>query len=394
MKIAIFTDNDFDKVNGVTTTLNAVLQHSPADLQPRIYTASDLPIDCPHYLAVPSWGTDIPFYRGMKMYWPRFGRFVRHARADGIGLVHYTTPGPVGLAALHTAWRLDLPMVGSFHTDLAAYTGLLSGSPQLGRLMGEYMRWPYGRCLRVLVPSEATRALLAQSRTAPGKLVVWPRGVDTILFDPARRRRALRDRWHASDRRPVVLYVGRLSREKGLAALPGVQAELHRHHVEHRLVIVGEGPMLDELKEACPDAVFTGTLSRESVADVFASADVFLFPSRTDTAGNVVLEAQASGLPVVVADAGGPREQIQAGETGLVTDGTVTGLATALAQILSDSARRARMGTAARTLASTRRWQQALAPLYQAWRDAEVQWAARPAATGRRPAVATAGSPR
>lgn len=392
MKVAIFTDNDFDKVNGVTTTLTAVLDNAPEDLQPRIYTASDLPTESPHYLAVPSLGADIPFYKGMKMYWPRFGQFVRHARADAIDMVHYTTPGPVGLAALNTAWRLDLPMVGSFHTDLAAYTRLLSGSPRLGRLMSEYMRWPYGRCQRVLVPSEATRQLLTDARTAPGKLVVWPRGVDTTLFDPARRQAAIRDRWRVSDRRPAVLYVGRLSREKGLGVLAEVQAALHRRHVEHRLVVVGDGPMLDELKRMCPDAIFTGPLSREGVADVFASADTFVFPSRTDTAGNVVLEAQACGVPVVVADTGGPREQMRPGETGLVTDGTANGLAVALAEILLDPTRRARMACAARAFATTRRWQHALAPLYQAWRDARRQWASRPAATGRPPTIAAARS--
>lgn len=369
MKVAVFTDNDFDKTNGVTTTLNAVLRWAPADLEPRIYTSSALPVDVPDYLALRSFGVDIPFYRGMKMYWPRLGAFLAHARADGIGVVHYTTPGPVGLAALHTAWRLQLPMVGSFHTDLAAYTRLLSGSDWLGRLMGQYMRWPYGRCQRVLVPSEATRDLLVRTQTAADRVVVWPRGVDTTLFDPARRRRDLRDRWRARDR-PVVLYVGRVSREKGLAMLPDLQAVIYARGIAHRLVIVGDGPMRTELSRRCPDAVFTGTLGREDVADAFASSDIFLFPSATDTAGNVVLEAQASGLPVVVTSAGGPREQMIHDETGLATDGSLERLAEAVVRLARDVATRNAMGKAARRFACTRRWSMALAPLYDAWRDA------------------------
>lgn len=368
MRVAIFTDNDFDKVNGVTTTLEAVLRHAPPDLQPRVYTMSGLPVDSPDYLALPSFGMDIPFYRGMKMYWPRFRSFVRHATTENVVLIHYTTPGPMGLAGQYTAWKLRLPMVGSFHTDLAAYTALLSGSARLGQLMAAYMRWPYGRCRRVLVPSEATRALLMGSGTAPERLVVWRRGVDTALFDPGRRRRDLRDQWRARDR-PVLLYVGRVSREKGLALLPELQASIYGRGISHRLVIVGDGPYRRELGRLCPDAVFTGTLGRQDVADAYASADLFVFPSTTDTAGNVVLEAQASGLPAVVADAGGPREQMVPGVTGLVTDGSVRQLGEAVAVLARDTTVRRQMSAAARAFACTRRWSDALAPLYETWRE-------------------------
>ena len=119
-----------------------------------------------------------------------------------------------------------------------------------------------------------------------------------------------------SDRRPALLYVGRVSKEKQLLTLPAVQDRLHAIGVEHRFVIVGGGPLLSELQARMPDAVFTGPLSRDAVAEAFASSDLFVFPSRTDTAGNVVLEAQASGLPVVISGTGGPRENMIAGQTG------------------------------------------------------------------------------
>jgi len=125
------------------------------------------------------------------------------------------------------------------------------------------------------------------------------------LFSPARRSPPLREKWHVSDRRPALLYVGRVSREKGLLLLPAISDRLYKPGIKHRCIVVGDGPLLPTLRDALPEAVFTGALSRQAVAEAFASADCFVFPSTTDTAGNVVLEAQASGLPVIVSGSGG-----------------------------------------------------------------------------------------
>ena len=132
MNVAIFTDNDFGKVNGVTTTLTAALDCAPAGMQLRVYTAAALPVETADYLALKSVAVPIPFYSEMNMFVPRFKAYLDRAREDRIDLVHLTTPGPIGLAAMHTAWRLQLPMVGSFHTDLAACAAVLSGSRRLG----------------------------------------------------------------------------------------------------------------------------------------------------------------------------------------------------------------------------------------------------------------------
>ena len=370
MNVAIFTDNDFGKVNGVTTTLTAALDCVPAGMQLRVYTAAALPVETTDYLAVKSMAVPIPFYGEMDMFVPHFGVYLERAREDRIDVVHLTTPGPIGLAAIHTAWRLQLPMVGSFHTDLAAYTSVLSGSRHLGALMREYMRWVYGKCGRVLVPSEATRRLLTEARTRPDRIHIWSRGVDVSLFSPELRSRELRSHWHVSDNRPALLFVGRLSREKGLDLLPLLDRRLHECHLEHRFVIVGHGPMLGELQRQMPDAVFIGPLSRHAVAEVFASADAFVFPSRTDTAGNVVLEAQASGLPVVVSDAGGPRENMVDGSTGVVcSEKTPDAWAEAISRVINPASHEA-YAKAARAYALGREWPHALEPLYRAYRDA------------------------
>jgi glycosyltransferase involved in cell wall biosynthesis len=387
IRVAIFTDNDFEKVNGVTTTLRAVLRYAPAGIEPRVYTAARMATNTPDYFALPSLGVPIPFYAEMKVYLPRVGAYLRQARADRIDVIHLTTPGPVGLAGMRVARLLRLPMVGSFHTDLAAYARILSGSRGLERLMRDFMRWPYGRCSRVLVPSDATRELLSRveddAHRAKERLALWNRGVDCELFSRERRSMALRRSWGVSRGQPAILYVGRVSKEKGLDALPDIHARLRLSGTRHRFVIVGSGPMLPELKARMPEAVFTGPLDREAVATAFASADVFVFPSRTDTAGNVVLEAQASGLPVFVSNAGGPRENMIDGETGCVIDSQDPRVwADTIGRLLSDDGRLGAMAAAACAYGRSRSWETALAPLYRTYR--ELAAVARPSYAPRR----------
>jgi len=369
MNVAIFTDNDFEKINGVTTTFAAALRHVPAGMRLRIYTSATLAVDDHDYLAVRSVGVPIPFYGQMRMYLPRLRAFLKRARADRIDLIHLTTPGPIGLAALFVAWRLQLPLVGSFHTDLAAYAATLSGSPRLGALMREYMRWPYGKCSRILVPSEHTKQLLIEAKANPEKIDLWPRGVDTTLFSPVKRSALRREAWHVSDRRAALLYVGRVSREKGLDILPALAERLHALGLEHRFIIVGEGPLLSTLRSRMSDAVFTGPLGRDAVADAYAASDLFVFPSPTDTAGNVVLEAQASGVPVIISRSGGPRENMRAGRTGRVCHTLDPDeWARAIVAQLRDPAFAATR-VAAREYALTRTWPLALEPLFRAYRE-------------------------
>ena len=374
MRVAVFTDNDFDKVNGVTTTLRAMLRHAPFGIQPRIYTASDLPVATPDYLALKSVGVGIPYSREMRIYAPRLRAFARTAEADGISVVHVTTPGPIGLAARFVASRLRLPLVGSFHTQLAAYATMFSRSETAVRIMRSYMNWLYRPSRRLLVPSESTRSLLADGGLDRSRIVLWTRGVDTQIFAPARRSEALRERWGVSDRRPALIYVGRLSREKGLALFDDLQTLLIQHHVSHRFIFVGDGPMREELKRLCPDAVFTGTLPHSKVAEAMASADVFVFPSTTDSAGNAVLEAQACGLPVIVSDEGGPSENMRDSETGFVCEaGSATSFCRPIAELLKSKEAKSLMGRAAREYALLRRWPAALAPLYHAWVEAAIE---------------------
>lgn len=366
MNVAIFTDNDFGKVNGVTTTLGAALEYVPDDLNLRVYTCDGRGAETGDYLSLAAFGVGIPFYREMKMYLPPYREFLRHAVADGIEVIHLTTPGPVGLVAAWVASRLGIPMLGSFHTDLAEYTRILSGSRGLSRFMERYMRWLYGRCERILAPSDSTRDMLVRAGLQRSRIDIWRRGVSTIRFDPAKRSQALREKWGVSDDRPAIIYVGRVSKEKGLQMLKPFSRFLEYAGVAHRVIVVGDGPMRPELQLDCPEFVYTGTLRQDDVAVAMASADFLFFPSRTDTAGNVVLEAQASGLPVLVSDAGGPRENLRPAESGFVC-GEFNDFVRRAGDLLRNARKRREMSAAARDYALTRRWETALEPLYESY---------------------------
>lgn len=384
--IAIITDNDFNKVTGVTTTLKAVLRHAPPDLRLRVYTAADLAVDEPDYCAMASWGVGLPWYPQMRIYWPHVRRLRRRLAGDGADVLHITTPGPIALAARWLWRRTRRPMVGSYHTHLGDYVTTYSGSDALGRGLEAYMRWLYAPCDAVLVPSTATLERLETHGYRRDQLQVWSRGVDTDCFRPSGRSGALRASWQGVDRRMVILYAGRLSLEKGLALFAPLAASLALRRIAHRFVFVGDGPMRPVLAAAHPDAVFLGNVPHAKVAEAMASSDVFLFPSATDSLGNVVLEAQACGAPVLVTDQGGPQEHMVPGVTGWVCRaGDADAFARRLAAWRHDDNGRRVMGEAGHVYAGTRSWSGALEPLYEAWRTA-----ARKAPGASRPAAATA----
>jgi glycosyltransferase involved in cell wall biosynthesis len=389
VRVAVFTDNDFEKVNGVTTTLKAVLRYADGPVRPRVYTAGSFAVETSAYYAAASVGVGLPWYGSMRVYYPRVGALRRELRRHRVDVVHVTTPGPVGLAARHLAARLGVPLVGSYHTELGDYTTHLSGSATLGRIVERYVRWYYRPCNPLLVPSAATKELLVARGYAADRLLVWGRGVDARLFAPDRASAALRRAWRVDDRRPAVLYAGRLSKEKGLALVAPLRQLLLRHGLQHRFIFVGDGPMRSALEAMCPDGLFLGTLPQEEVAAAMASADLFFFPSATDTLGNVVLEAQAAGLPVVVSDRGGPCQHVVPGGTGFVCRADdAESFARAFTLLLTQRTRRIEMGRRAREYAEARDWPTALAPLINAWLSAaqrKVPVSDRPSLTSRHP---------
>jgi phosphatidylinositol alpha 1,6-mannosyltransferase len=367
MRVAVFTDADFDRASSVTTMLGALLHHAPADVRPRIYTLSDLEIDEPGYLALRSPAITMP--AGMSpMRLPRLRELERRLRSDDAGAIHVTTPGAAGVAARLLSYRTGLPLVGSLHRSALPTAG--------GRIVAaaarRYLHWLYGGCAKVLVPSSDAAHRLARAGWTTDRLAVWPGAVDAEAFSPARRSQRLRSAWHVSDRRPAILFVGPLTRERGVELIEPLGSLLHRRGIAHRFIVVGEGPALQGLADRCPDAVLAGRLSHRDLATVMASADVLLRTGDA-TAGLVLLEAQASGVPVLVTD-GSARSHMRPGVTGLVCDpGDVLGLAARASELLTDGGGRRVMGDAARRFAQSRSWPTSLDRVYAIYRAASAR---------------------
>ena len=385
MRVAVFTDADFDRASSLTTALGALLRHAPSDVRPRIYTLSDIDVDEPEYLALRSPALPLPMTGGSTLHVPRLRELEARLAADGIGAIHLTTPGPAGLTARYLAYRMGLPLVGSVHTgDLLEALG--HGTARRVKLA--YLRWLYGACRKVLVASADAVRRLTSAGWNPDRLVVWPEGVDAEAFSPARRSQRLRNEWHVSDRRLAILCVGALDRTSGVELIEPLGSLLHRQGIAHRFVVVGEGQGLADLEERCPDAVFAGRLSQRDLATVMASADVFLWPGDDARSGLVLLEAQASGLPVVAGD-GASRDHVRPGITAVVCHAhSVLGFGARMTELLTDAARRRAMGDAARRFAQSRSWPGSLERVYALYRAAS-----RPGVLGVPPEPRSIGTP-
>jgi len=375
VRLALFSDTYPPQMNGVSRTLERlVLAARERGASVRVFTTSDPAItetdaDEVRWNSVPFWA-----YPQVRLAAPRF----RAAREDLAAwrptIVHVATEFGVGLAGRAAARALHVPLVTSYHTSFSAYAEFY----KLGAFaaMGwKYFRWFHAGGTRTFTPTDAIR----QEVESHGfrHVRVWGRGVDGTRFDPSFRSMAWRRGLGIADDAMVVLYVGRIAREKGLEHALRAMHELRTDAPSIRFVFVGDGPYDEELRAAAPpDAIFTGRLSGVPLSTAYASSDVFLFPSVTDTFGNVLLEAMASGLVVLSADAGNTRELVGT-ERGVIVRAEEPGaIATALRALDADRARHAAIRTAAQRWALARTWEQVWNGLFAAYREAISERAA------------------
>jgi glycosyltransferase involved in cell wall biosynthesis/predicted metal-dependent phosphoesterase TrpH len=308
---------------------------------------------------------DIPFYRGLKIGVPSLLAVVDALAEGRYDLVHLCSPGPAGIVACLVASVLDLPIIGSYHTELASYAGLRTGNAQLELLTAAALRTFYGSCQKVLCPSPASDARLTQIGIAAERLGRWERGVDLCRFDPK-----LRDP-NVLPGDVNVLYCGRLTKEKGVGLLADAFLEARARDPRLHLVLAGDGPEAGQLAARLKEhATFLGWRWGEELARAYASADVFLFASQTDTFGQVILEAQASGLPVVAVGEGGPASLIEDGETGLLAAADPIALASALVALVSTPLLRERVRRAGLATVRRRTWELSLGQLAAGYRAA------------------------
>jgi glycosyltransferase involved in cell wall biosynthesis len=268
-----------------------------------------------------------------------------------------STPGPIGLTALAAAKMLNLQTSGIYHTDFPQYVRILTDDSFMESVAWHYMQWFYGQLDSVFVNSEEYRRSWIARGFAPEKLKILPRGLDTTLFSPEHRDPRFWQKFGESNGAVHLLYVGRISKEKDLDVLAEAYRQLREEGLPVRLCFVGDGPYLQTLNQALPEAVFTGYLRGKELAAAYASADVFVFPSTTDTFGNVVIEAQASGVPVIVSDTGGPKELVESNVNGVVTKShDVDDLARAIRELVKNKEKREEMSRQARQAVVDRSW--------------------------------------
>jgi glycosyltransferase involved in cell wall biosynthesis len=302
---------------------------------------------------------ELPEYELQRLSFPPVLNIIDYLERGGFSELIISTPGPVGLAALAAAKSLGLRTVGIYHTDFPQYVRILTDDSFMETLTWNYMHWFHSQLDVLYVNSEDYRKCWIERGIPAARLRILPRGLDTVLFHPTRREAGFwRERGLGEDE-VGVLFVGRVSKEKNLDLL--VEAlRMLEGEVVLRPLVVGDGPYMGEMRRLLPRGIFTGYLGGEELAAAYASADLFAFPSTTDTFGNVILEAQASGLPVVVSDIGGPRDLVEDGVDGLVTRGNdVESLVVALRRLAGDGGLRRRMGVAGRRRVETRDWSEA-----------------------------------
>jgi glycosyltransferase involved in cell wall biosynthesis len=320
LRLAIVTETYPPEVNGVALSLARLVEglrernHDVQLVRPRQGRADAAARD-DGFAEVLTGGVPIPSYPDLKMGLPAKGLLVRQWTLRRPDIVHIVTEGPLGWSALQAAHKLRIPVCSDFRTNFHAYSGHY-GIGWLKKPIAAYLRKFHNRTLLTMVPTDQMRAQLAALGFR--NLRVLSRGVDTELFNPARRSEELRRQWGAAPAAPVILHVGRLAAEKNLETLVAAAARIRQARPDARLVLVGNGPEEARLRSRLPGAVFAGLQRGERLAAHYASADLFLFPSCTETFGNVTLEAMASGLPLVAFDYAAAAQHVRHGTHGLL----------------------------------------------------------------------------
>ena len=314
MKLALVTETYPPEVNGVAMTLSRLVGglrergHEVEVVRPR-QRGEDT--RATRDFLVP--GMAIPFYDALRVGLPTTWRLEERWRAWRPDVVHVATEGPLGLAAVTAAARVRRPVTSSFHTNFHAYGGHY-GVAALKDATLAYLRWFHNRTRLTLAPTRQMVDELAAARFRG--LSVMARGVDTVLFDPAKRSAELRAGWGAAPDDPVALYVGRLAAEKNLGVAVEAFLRLRARAPRAKFVLVGDGPAREALARAHPEFHYAGMRRGEELAAHYASGDLFLFASVTETFGNVVTEAMASGLVTVSYDYAATREHVRDGRNG------------------------------------------------------------------------------
>ena len=369
MRIAIVTETYAPDLNGVARTLVALvgelrrLGHEINLIRPKP-RGVDMP--CEHG-EVRVMGMAIPGYNAMQFGFPAGGMLRELWAKERPDVVHIDTEGPLGYSALKAARALQIPVTTSLHTHFHVYMRHY-GLPWLGAPALAYLRHFHNTAAFTLIPTEDQKARLASDGLE--KLRVLGRGVHGDLFSPSKRNPALRAQWGADDNTPVAIFVGRLAAEKNTDLFARTVQAMRQVQPALRAIMVGTGPLEHELRQSHPEIIFTGALLDVDLAEHYASADMFIFPSLSETFGNVILEAMASGLAPLAFDYAAARHLIANEASGLVAAMNDEQHFIEQAKRLASSPEWAQtLGIAARQRAETQTWSLIAQQLEAMWRE-------------------------
>ncbi len=363
MRVCLLTDTLGD-VNGVSRCILAMAEHAQPlgrDLRAACSTRFEVPARPNLVNFPPRAAARMPRYEHLEIAWPPARAMLAWARAANPDVVHVSTPGPVGLVGRRAARLMGVPLLGVYHTDFPAYVGHLLDDAVCARAAAGYMRWFYAPFTRVLTRTKDYEVPVERLGIVRSRITTLRAGIDAQAFSPAHRDPAIWTRLSVPAG-PKVMYVGRVSVEKGLPLLARAWHELEQTSDPSApntpadppvLVIVGDGPyraaMEHELRGR--NTRFLGFRHGPELSALYASADLFVFPSTTDTLGQSVMEAQASGLPALVTGVGGPAGIVRDGRTGLILPADRPGpWAAAIRSLIADPSARERMGREAHAL--------------------------------------------
>ncbi len=352
-RIALFADG-IGAMHGVTHTIEQIRERGVPGFDVEVI-GTDPRVDRRLPAAAEA---EVPYYEGLRLGFPDLSAVVGVLAEGRFDAIHLTSPGPSCIAAGLIAKVMGLPIVGSHHTDFGAYATLRTGDAALGQRVDFALGTLYRACSRVLSPGPDSDRALAALGIEPERIGRWQRGVDSFRFSPAKRDPA------ALPGSLLVLYAGRLTKEKGVDLL--AESFLRAREIDPRLhlLLAGGGPEEDELRACLGEhATFLGWLGGEELPRAYASADIFLFCSSTDTYGQAIVEAQASGVPVVAVGVGGPASLIEDRGTGLLCPADAERLSGAILLLAESQPLRRRLATAALAAARARPWETAMAQL-------------------------------
>ncbi|WP_040205163.1 glycosyltransferase family 4 protein [Neobacillus jeddahensis] len=358
MRIAIFTDTFYPDVNGVANTLKRLTQYlETQNIAFKIF-APEVPFQeyiSEHIYRLKS--LSFFLYPECRLAFPNLSELKEELQRFAPDLIHVATPFNIGLCGVYFSKKLTIPLVGSYHTNFDHYLQYYHLT-FLSTIHWKYMHWFHRTCKKIFVPSPTTLQLLKQHGFT--NLSLWPRGIDCQQFHPDYDQKAIKSQY-GSQGSYLLTYVGRLAPEKDLHTLLSVANSLPaKLNQQIHWLIIGDGPMREELEAQAPtNMTFTGYLDGKPLAECYAASDLFIFPSPTETFGNVVLESLASGTPVIGANSGGVRNIIRQGETGLLCEpGNVQAFSAAIVQLLTNERLRKQMGSAGRAYSLTQNWEQ------------------------------------